>query len=173
MNGSSKRLSLRAPWLAGLFAGLALFVFIALPLTGIGLAKPYELWRHSRTTSATITQLEPDDHDGCVFAFSASGTAYSVQDEGCGTDHSVGDRLAVLYDPGDPADASATNRATTLIDFLMVNFGIPILIGLVVGVSTHSPTGDENAERTSRPDLPPSARCHVALVRSISDPVRC
>jgi hypothetical protein len=120
-----------SPPLAGLAAWVVMFGFVAIT-SGLvpwrSWESAYELSTHARTTPGTVTNVYPNDHDGCSYAFTVGESTYSKREGRCGTDHKPGDSLAVTYVPSHPQwNTSGTGR-TAVVNLLAIQVGAPTLM---------------------------------------------
>jgi hypothetical protein len=109
------------------------FVAVGFQLAGPGWQSAYGLVHDGKPVPATVTELKPTDHDGCVYAFTVAGRQYSAQESRCGEDLHVGDVITVTYLPSDPRVSttdSASDHLTTAIAFTL---GLPTAIAGLVG----------------------------------------
>jgi hypothetical protein len=106
----------------------------------------YELAMGGRHAAATITRLAPQDHDGCVFEYALpDGERYSAQEGGCGTDHQVGDVIAVVYVPGHPRIVVVGSGSDPLRNITVAIVLVPALFAGLVGLEARRLRKQEDA----------------------------
>ena len=102
------------PLRVGLLYGLGALVFVAgsLNLTMGGWLNWYRLAREGRRTAATITRVEPRNHQRCHFEYSVHAARYQGLKDGCQA--AVGDTLTVTYSPAEPSFVTGGSPAGEL-----------------------------------------------------------
>jgi len=115
------------PVSAAVLTWVLAFTILALyfNLTQHGWIAWYRLHSDGRTTAATITQLNPTNHNGCRYAYSVASRSYTHSEEGCADDHLLGDVISVTYSPSDPAFATVDDPLDRLRTALIVNLLVP------------------------------------------------
>jgi hypothetical protein len=99
---------------------------------GLGWIDAYQLAHSGKTTVATVTNLEPENHDGCQYAYTVASHTYTRSEETCGTGHQLGDRFAIIYLPGTPSVATMSSPDTALRGQILFNLLVPTLAAGVV-----------------------------------------
>ena len=140
--GSTRRRLLGGPpWRYALAVWIGVFLFINLT-TGNLMAgttlRQYRLATQGRSTTGTVTALEPSDHAGCTFVYQVAGVQYSRYEEACGhgrtpagDDPQVGSVLSVTYIADDPGKATTTNAKFVFWQGIALVLGAPTLLAAV------------------------------------------
>ena len=118
--------------LATWFVAFALFA-VTYNVFGLGWIDAYQLAHSGKITVATVTKLEPQNHDGCQYAFTVADHTYTRSEEGCGTGHQLGDRFAIIYLPTTPSVATMSSPGAALRGQILFNLLVPTLAAGVVG----------------------------------------
>jgi hypothetical protein len=137
------------PWLAAVGASLVALAFVALTIMEFGPGRTYEMWRHGRVTTGTVTGLNLSDHGGCGFQYEVAGKTYKAKDERCGDEHAVGDALTVTYLTAHPQTASTESGSQGPRNALIVGLGVPTMAAIAAGANVLS----QNKRRKSPPTL--------------------
>lgn len=119
------------------FVVFALFA-VTYNVFGLGWIDAYQLAHSGKTTDATVTKLEPQNHDGCQYAYTVADHTvadhtYARSEETCGTGHQLGDRFAIIYLPATPSVATMSSPGTALRGQILFNLLVPTLAAGVVG----------------------------------------
>ena len=122
------------PW-GPLGTWFVVFAFFAVTYNvfGLGWIDAYQLAHSGKTTVATVTKLEPQNHDGCQYAYKVADHTYTRSEETCGTGHQLGDRFAILYLPATPSVATMSSPDTELRNQILLNLFVPTLFAGVIG----------------------------------------
>jgi hypothetical protein len=122
-----------SPWRAAALVWVCTFV-VFLVVIGRGWVAPYRLVADGQKVSATITKLLPDDHDGCVYSFTAaSGRSYTERGSSCGTGRGVGDAITITYVADNPSVTTTGSPTAGLVTGLILNYTVPTLLGGFIG----------------------------------------
>jgi hypothetical protein len=125
------------------FVAFALFA-VTYNVFGLGWIDAYQLAHSGKTAVATVTKLEPQNHDGCQYAYTVADHTYARSEETCGTGHQLGDRFAIVYLPATPSVATMSSPGTALRGQILFNLLVPTLAAGVVVVAGRR-------RRTSKP----------------------
>jgi hypothetical protein len=122
------------PW-GPLGTWFVMFAFMAATYNffGLGWIDAYELAHSGKTTVATVTKLEPQNHDGCQYSYTVADNTYARSEETCGTGHQLGDRFAILYLPATPSVATKSSPGPALRGQILFNLLVPTLAAGVIG----------------------------------------
>lgn len=126
MTETGRRWSWRAALTTWPLAVVAVVVF--LNVTGPGWLTLNRLVHEGLQTTATVVRLEPNNHNGCTYAYVIQGRRYTGSDEGCGGGRKVGDPLTVTYVPADPASSTSSSPG----DALRVSVVLSLLLSTVI-----------------------------------------
>jgi hypothetical protein len=98
----SERDTIDRHWLV-LSAMIWLLVFlITTEIVGRGTRATYSLWRDGAHVDAVVTELVPQDHGGCRFAYRVGAVGYTTFEESCPHSLRVGDRVIATYERSRP-----------------------------------------------------------------------
>ena len=85
-------------------------------------------------TTATVLRLEPNNHNGCAYAYVVQGGRYTGSDEGCGGGRKVGDPLTITYVPADPASSTSSSPADALRVAVVLNLLLSTVAAVLAGL---------------------------------------
>lgn len=124
------------------FVAFALFA-VTYNVFGLGWIDAYQLAHSGKTTVATVTKLEPQNHDGCQYAYTVADHTYARSEETCGTGHQLGDRFAIIYLPATPSVATMSSPSDALRGQILFNLLVPTLAAGVVGAGRRRRKGNQ------------------------------
>jgi len=87
--------------------GLAVFAFFSIAMNAIpqhGWVNWYRMAKTGEVTTATVTEVHPENHRSCTFEFIAAGRKYQASDSGC--DAVSRQSIRIHYLPSDPTFAT-------------------------------------------------------------------
>ncbi|MEB0032127.1 hypothetical protein QN372_15305 [Undibacterium sp. RTI2.1] len=119
------------PLQVGSAAALFAFTFfsVMLNLSGPGWLGWYEMSEKGQKIEATITQIQPENHQRCYFRYSIAGRNLDGTGDGC-ADLGVNGKLLVIYLPGDPKFVTTRNPN----EELALTIIVPLLFSIIAGV---------------------------------------
>jgi hypothetical protein len=103
-----------SPKCAAALTGLAVLAFfsIAMNMTQHGWVNWYRMAKTGQVTTATVTQVHPENHRSCTFQYIVAGKTYQASDSGC--DAATGQSIQIRYLPSDPTFATTRDPAGEL-----------------------------------------------------------
>jgi len=91
----------------------------------------YRLAHNGEHTVAIVTKIEPAKHATCRFSYVVNGRGYSAEASGCGSDHSVGESIAITYLPRQPSFATPTSPTHTLTTTVALTLLVPTFLSVL------------------------------------------
>lgn len=91
----------------------------------------YQLTKSSTSTQATVTAIYPENHNGCTFAHTVNGRAYSHL-ESCHL--IVGSETSLIYLPVEPSVAIVRSASDELKAAIEVPLGMSIIAGILAAL---------------------------------------
>lgn len=130
----------RWSWQTATISWLLALVVVGLlfNVTGPGWLTLNALAHEGQQTSATVVRLEPNNHNGCAYAYVVQGHPYTGSDSLCGGGRQVGDPLPITYVAADPASSTSSSPApadalrTSLIFWLLFSTVLAVGVGSVL-----------------------------------------
>jgi len=118
------------PSATGLLVAGVSFTFFAIVINiqPHGWLKWYELSHSGQGVQATITQLQPENHQTCFFRYTVDAHEYEGSDQGCHSE--IGRAVAITYLPADPTFATIASPNKQLAFLLLA----PALLSGLAGV---------------------------------------
>jgi hypothetical protein len=108
--------------------GTLAFIWLMMNLIGPGWLTLYRIADTGQLALATITAIDPGNHQGCSFEYTVNGVPHRGHGTGC-SPRGIGADLQVTYAPIDPTYATTENAGQELLNQVFV----PVFMALFVG----------------------------------------
>lgn len=122
----------RRRWRAAAAAVWILSFLLINVATGNALYHNFQLALYGRTTTGTVTALQPSVHEDCTYEYQVERRTYSNTDAGCAMRRSLHSSLSVTYLPSHPAVATTGSAVPAFWESLLFFFGGPTILAAVL-----------------------------------------
>lgn len=125
----------RWSWRAALSAWVlaAVAITVSVNTFGSGWGDLSLLAHDGQRTTATVSELEPNNHNGCKYRFSIGGHSYTGSQERCADSLRVGDSVPVTYLPSNPSVSTTGTAGSRLRRALLITFLAPTALAVFAG----------------------------------------
>jgi hypothetical protein len=129
------------PKCAATLAGLGVLAFFSIVMnaTQHGWVNWYRMEETGQVTTATVTEVHPENHRSCKFQFIVAGKTYQASDSGC--DAVTGQSIQIHYLPSGPTFATTRSPSGELKLRVLACVFMSVFAAIIVGFRVSKKSG--------------------------------